>query len=538
MKTLDSIVGLGKRDVSTRVFYFALALTSVLAAIIRIPALSQDLKPYMFCDEEYFFYADVLRMLRNDSVSSGNFYSGPMNVYPIWIVARGVELFTPLSDEQLLLVARFILPLGLGALAVVPLALFLKYLSGSRFVGIIAATLYVLSSFLSGVSRYWYPDHYLFFFAALVVMFAAKISVVDKPQWTSVFLGVSAAMAFSVKYHSAILVLFVAAAFVARWKGFENSEYRTKQLSKSTLTFVASALTFILIFHLNTFFYVDLFFDQQSFNVENYGIGSSSITDGLLGYAFVLFVLTLGPLGLFLAATSTTILLKSRSFFVLISLLSPIVVLLWVFGSQAAFVSRNIIPVTPLFLAICSIGAAALIARLNFKPGPVSKLLVICLALLLGAQSSLAAYAFFKDLEPDSRELAELWIEENIPETLTIGTNESCFGSSAAEVAGRRVTSDPFMEEGLEYYVFDSYEVSSISGQFRGANASEALLLPKYLHFYYFRDKEIYKSPLGLITPEQLPRIDGYKLVQKFNKNGPEVWIWQKSPLISDSTQR
>ena len=529
-KSLTSIVSLGTRDVSTGVFYFGIVLATILAAITRIPAISKDRKPYMFCDEEYFFYADVLRMLRDDSVSSGNFYSGPMNVYPMWIVARGVEFLTPLSDDQLLLIARFILPLGLGALAVIPLALFLVYLSGSRFVGLIAATLYVLSSFLSGVSRYWYPDHYLFFFAALVAMFAAKISIVEKPQWTSVLLGISAAMAFSVKYHSAILIIFVVASFLFRRNIFGNSKYRTKQLVNAALTFVASSLAFTLIFHLNTFFYVDRFLSQQAFNVENYSDGASNPTEGLLGYAFVIFILTLGPLGLFLVATSTTMLLKQRSFLILFSLLAPIFVLIGVFGIQATFVSRNIIPVTPLFLAMCSIGAGALIARLKLTPRPAYRTLVICVALLAGAQSSLAAYAFLKDLEPDSRQLAEVWIQANISDTVTIGTNESCFGSSAAEVAGKTVTADPFMEKDLEYYVFDSYGESLISGQFRGTNASEALLQPKYLHFYYHRDKEIYKSLLGLIMPEQSTTVDEYELVQRFNNNGPEVWIWKKLP--------
>jgi hypothetical protein len=156
--------------------------------------------------------------------------------------------------------------------------------------------------------------------------------------------------------------------------------------------------------------------------------------------------------------------------------------------------------------------------------------LVILLVLLTGAQTSLAAYAFIKDLEPDSRTLAEVWIEDNIPNTVTIGTNESCFGSSAAEVAGKRVTADPFMEKSLEYYVFDSYGESSISGQFRGKNASEALLQPKYLHFYYFRDKEIYESLLGITASEEPQKIDDYKLVQIFKNNGPEVWILRKIP--------
>jgi hypothetical protein len=57
----------------------------------------------------------------------------------------------------------------------VSLALSINYLTGFRYVGLITAALYVLSGFLSAVSRYWYPDYGVFFFAALVAMFSALL---------------------------------------------------------------------------------------------------------------------------------------------------------------------------------------------------------------------------------------------------------------------------------------------------------------------------------------------------------------------------
>jgi hypothetical protein len=501
----------------------------LFSALTRLPAIWQDQSPYMFCDEELFFYADVLTMLRTDSFSSQNFYSGPMNVYPIWMVTRFIEFFVPLSDAQVLLVGRFILPFGLGALSVIPLALFIKHLTGLRYVGLIGVALYVLSSFLSAVSRYWYPDHFIFFFAAVVAMFSARLIIVDKPYLTSFLLGLSSAMVFSVKYHSAILGIMIVFAFVMRQKRLGWDGSRMRALVGTLLTFFSTAVAFTLLFHLNSILSFDQLLAQQAGNVANYSRGGADLGEGLAANGFLAFIVTLGPLGLVLALTTVSYLVSTRQLLLLAFLLAPIFALILILGLQGLFLSRNIIPITPLLLALFAKGAQITFQKFSERYSILAVSLRVVVILLTAVQIVLAAYAFAQDLRPDSRALAQGWIQRNVPVTGEIGTNESCFGQSPATVAGRKTVFDPQMEKGLDFYVFESYGPSAISMLFRGDNAGMALLEPKYLHYYHFGNREFYKSFPSAFQRQNVFTINGYEVVEKFQENGPEVWVWKKS---------
>jgi MFS family permease len=500
-----------------------------MSAATRLPALWQDQSPYMFCDEEWLFYPDVIRMLRTDSLSSSMFLSGPMNVYPVWIVTRFIEFFVPLSDSQVLLIGRFILPFGLGALSVIPLALFIKYLTGLRYVGLIGVALYVLSSFLSAVSRYWYPDHFIFFFAALVAMFSARLIIVDKPYLTSFLLGLSSSLVFSVKYHSAILGIMIVFAFVMRHKRLGLNIPRKREVVGSVLTFLSTSVGFTLLFHLNSILRFDQLLDQQRSNLENYSQPGAELIEGMAAYGFVAFVLTVGPLGFVLALAAAFYLIKTRQFLYFSFLVVPVFALIFILGSQGLFITRNIIPISPLLLALFAIGVQASFSRFSERHSVLGVSLRIAVSLLASAQIVLALYAFTQDLRPDSRTLAQGWIQQNVPRAATIGTNESCFGQSPAKAAGRETVSDPQMEKGLDFYVFDSYGGGVISSLFRDDQGGIALLEPKYLHYYHFNNRGIYKALPGLLQQQNVPSIDGYKVVEIFRENGPEVWVWKRS---------
>jgi hypothetical protein len=516
-------------DVSRPFFFWGVIVAAFFSAATRLPAIWQDQSPYMFCDEELFFYADVLRMLRTESLFSSVFYSGPMNVYPIWIVTRFIELFVPLSDTQVLLVGRLILPFGLGTLSVIPLALFIRNLTGLRYVGLIGLALYVFSSFLSAVSRYWYPDHFIFFFAALVAMYSARLVIVDRPYLTSFFLGVSSAMVFSVKYHSAVLGIMILFAFVMRHKRLGSDHQSTRESLRALLTFFSTAVGFTLLFHLNSIVHFDQLFGQQAANLANYNHAEADLVEGLAAHGFLAFVITAGPLGLVLALSAALHFIATRQLLLLGFLLSPVLALILVFGSQGLFVSRNIVPISPLLIATFAIGAQFTFHKFSEKYSGLAVLLRILVGLLASIQVVLAAYAFVQDLRPDSRTLAQSWIQRNVPVTAVIGTNESCFGQSPAMVAGSRTIFDPQMHQGLDFYVFESYGPSAISSLFRGDNAGMALLEPKYLHFYHFGNREFYKSLPSAIERQSVVTIDGYEIVEKFQENGPEVWVWKKS---------
>lgn len=488
-----------------------------------------DLPPYMFCDEEQLFYADVINMLRSESAASNMFRSGPMNVYPMLLIAWLTELLVPLTDLEVLFIGRVVLPFGLGALAVIPIALFLKYLTGLRYVGLIAAVLYVSSSFLTSISRYWYPDHYMFFFASLVAMLTARLFVVRRPWPTALLLGLAFSMMISVKYHSAALALMVILAFVQRYFEFSQSQQEKKATRHSFFIFSVSAVLFTLVIHANSLINFQSFVEQQLFNVNNYGQVVASPFMGAVAYAFVAFLFTAGPIGAIAIVLGVGGLVRSRRYWTLALLCVAPAALIVVLGFQGLFVSRNIVPATPLLIALASLGIMGVVTWISKPRSAAYRNLTVGLsAVIILGQLSLTFYSFVQDLRPDSRVIAQTWIEKNIPTHERVGTNQFCFGASAATIAGRETVIDSSMEEGLNYYVFDSYSPSTIVTNFRGESASIAFLEPKYLHFYFLDDKKLFSALPGLLfkKPDYIP--EGYSLVKKFEQNGPEVWILEK----------
>jgi hypothetical protein len=203
--------------------------------------------------------------------------------------------------------------------------------------------------------------------------------------------------------------------------------------------------------------------------------------------------------------------------------------LTFILGSQGLFISRNVIPIAPLLLALFAIGVQVTFSKFSERYSfmAISARVVVCL--LASAQLVLALYAFTQDLRPDSRNLAKVWIQQNVPITATIGTNESCFGQSPAKVAQRQTVSDPQMEKGFDFYVFDSYGGGVISSLFRDNEGGIALFEPKYLHYYHFNNREIYNALPSLLQQQIVPSIDGYEVIKIFRENGPEVWVWKRS---------
>jgi hypothetical protein len=500
----------------------------LLAAASRAPSIFQELPPYMFCDEEALFYADVVNMVRNDSPTSTMFRSGPMNVYPIWAVVSVVQIFIPLTDLQILLIGRIMMPFGLGSLAVIPLALFLKNLTGLRYVGLVAGALYVSSSSLTAISRIWYPDHYIFFFVSLVAMLSAQLILSKRPRSTALLLAFAFSMMISVKYHSGVLLVMVVFAYLQRYSNPANSKHDKTATVYSFLLFLLLTSVFTGTIHLNSLANWESFVEQQVFNVQNYGQVTPDPAGSAIAYTFVALLL-LGPLGIIGAVAGLAALVRRRSFWTLGLLGLTPVALIVVLGIPGLFVNRNIVPAAPLLIALAAIGVVSLAVKLRRLERQVFSCFASGLALLLVlGQLALAAFPIAQDLRPDSRLIAESWIRQNLPLGVPIGTNQFCVGYSPAVVAGREIIVDPRMEQALEIYVFDSLGPSAIDSNFRGPSGSAAFLEPKYLHFYFLDDKQIVLSLAGLFmnTPIYIP--EGYSLMEKFEHNGPEVWVLKK----------
>lgn len=519
-----------ERNRSRNIAYWVLVFgAAIVALLLRFPALWQDRPPYLFCDEG-IYYSDALQMLQNGSWTSLEFRSGPLNVYPIVILIRLLSPLIQFTDVQVLYIGRFALPILLGAAAVAPIAQFVRTITGRRFWALIAVGFYLSSQMLLAVSRYWYPDHYLVFFTAIFALITSKILIAKGRIWLlSILAGISFAAGISVKYTMAVLIAPLLIAYFAWIRRRMNESNRSVfKLALAPVSALITTLLVLLLFHANTISHIDLFFEAQAYNSKNYGGISENPLQGMQAYSLVLFALMLGIPGILGVIAGVFTLVRVRKFTTLIFLLSGPILLVAVLGAQNLFINRNVVLAAPFVIALASIGIGTLIKRASGLKPTGKYLLYSFITLAFVSQCVLTAKAVFEDLSQDPSISAESWVRENISENAVVGTNTSCSGPSPASIAGSTVRNDPNMDLGLEYYVFDSYWSSAIVNNFRGANAANAFLDQKLIHFYYIDDKNLFKYFFNIFdTPQdQVPA--GYELVKRFGTNGHEIWILKR----------
>ncbi len=517
----------------TLIYWILLGIGFALALGFRYLSIGQELPPFTFCDEE-MFYSDVLKMLESGSWSASEFRSGPINTYPVFFAAKILSISTTLTDTQVLLLGRFLLPILLGSLAIFPIAAAARRLLSSDKAGVIAAAVFVSSQMLLGLNRIWYPDHYIVFFSAVVLYFSIRLFRGNGSWISAMLLGIAFALAIGVKYTALILVLPILIAFISYFN-LMRQKYLRHAFRRSfviVLIGLASAVVATLLIHLNTLSNFAAFIDAQKFNSNNYaGVDSNANPfEGMVAYSFVAFLLMLGLPGIIGIIAGLAHLIAQRRVLILTFLLSVPLGVIFVMGAQQLFINRNVMLAAPYLIMLTTIGIFELIRRLL---GMSAYLKFAGLSLIAAAfltQFAITTASALKDLNPESQVEAVSWISSNIPEDAVIGVNDQCSGFSSAHEAGRKTALDPDMVEKLEYYVFNSYWDGAIESNFRGFAGARYFLDQKYIHFSYYNDKSIGSYLPGLIASQHLRIPSGYDLLKRFDSNGPEIWILKRQP--------
>lgn len=514
---------------SVPLYWGLLTLAFFIALTTRLFSLHQEIPPITFCDED-IFYQDVLKMFHAQSWGSTEFRSGPFNSYPILILAKALSIFVPLSDVQILLLGRLVFPILLGSIAIFPIAEAATILFSNRRIGLIAGFGYLSSEMLLALSRYWYPDYYIVFFSAMVLYFCVIILRGRFTFLVSIFLGLTLSIAFCVKLTALVLVIPVGIALFVFIKNCHEQGvgdlFRTL-ISKIVVLFLTLISTFFIM-NINTMRNIESYKEAQEFNATNYGGVSDKPFEGILAYSFVAFVLMFGIPGIIGLIAGISSLITKKQFSTFALLFSVPVFVIVILGSQKLFINRNVLITAPFLLLLISFGVLQLFKHFN-KMRLFRKLFFTTLSLAaLSIQFIFVFDSVMKDLKPDSRFVAAEWIGANISENETLGINDVCSGASAAYLAGRNSVLDPWMDEGLNYYVINSYWDSEINQNFRGVNAAHYLLEQKYIHFSYFNDKGLGTYILNIfdIHKPQIP--SGFSLMKIIDSNGPQIWILKK----------
>lgn len=523
VKVRSGLVGVLDKS-SNRSFYVGLLSIALFAIALRLPMISSETGDFLFCDEG-MFYNDVLRMLREETLTSTELRSGPVNTYPVLFLAQALDPFFDLTRYEVLLLGRLIFPVFLGGLAVIPAGLLGWQLSSSRLVGLIAAILMALGPGTLATSQIWYPDHYLAFFSGLTGIIMMPLVWGQRRYLFSTLLGVAFALAVATKYTAVFLLIPVLLSFLALFQHL-RTKLGTKGAAdfgiKSFLLFAGVFVATSAVLHLNVILTWPEFLEAQAVNASNYDGVSTAPLVGIAGYLFLGFLLLFGPIGALGVIAGTLNLAVSRQWLLLGVLVSAPLSAAIVMGLSNLFVPRNIAQFAPFIAVLIAVGLSSL-RQMRFK-----KVFLAGALVLLPIQISLIAFPFWQNALPDSRNLATEWVRANVPEEALVGTNEFCSGPSPAEAAGRRVEIDPGMRKRLEYYVFDSYWESEISVNFRGSQGSDALLNQKYLHFYFMDDPKVWLALQGLFVDQDPFVPEGYTLEKDFSGSGPSVWVLRK----------
>jgi len=497
----------------------------LLLALIRLPIMMQELPPFQFCDESMFF-GEVQRLYFANEWVTHEFRSGGFNIYPVLILTKILGYIYDLSSVDILLIGRYFYLVFLALLSGYG---FYKVGSivGGNILGVICIALYIISPYVYSISRYWYPDHYI---AAAVVWtnyYAIKYykEYLDERK-TLLSCGALFGVCLSIKY-TAILLLFPIGFYVVG-KIFKFREFKSscKILGRELAYFAVAAAFVWLVFNFSIFYDFHGFLRGFIFNVNNYGPRSYDRLDGIIFYLVTIFVLPLGCLGVILYAVGLKKFPADNYFVPLVSCIS-VLIYVTVMGTVNIVVNRNSAIIIPFVFPVIAAGLKSMLSDCwdnNLGIRYLSRIIGIVAILI---NTALVSFCFIEDLNVDSRILARDWILNNIPNNSIVGVNEFCSGESPAPSNAYRIIYDPQFDKKLNYYVINSYWSSKLDFYSRNKGLIQQWD-QKYLHFYNFNDRSVYKYDTNSRGGSSSLVVNDYELIRSFNSNGPDIFIYKR----------
>lgn len=314
------------------------------------------------------------------------------------------------------LLGRFVsLLFGVGAVALV--YLIGRRLTGSWVVGMLGALLLAISPGAVQHSRYITPDMTQLFFV-LLAFWGATLVFQRGARWDYVLAGVGVGLAASGKYNGALIgVALVGAHFLRHgWRGVRDPRL-----------YMALALAPVAFFATTPYalFDTETFFAHMRAEAQHYATGHIGMDGDTLRWYLDYLWVTGGPVSLLALAEVGRGLYKRIK---PVMLLSIFPVLYFVFiNSFAVRNDRTALPLIP-FLYLLAASLLVEMARVVVRGGlqPRARMALV-LAVAIPAALSVAypvvgtigtTNSFLERIE--SREIARVWIEENIPPGSTV----------------------------------------------------------------------------------------------------------------------
>lgn len=500
-----------------------LLILLVINLIVRLPSLFNSLDPYIFCDEQLYWY-EVKRMLSQKTIVINFFKAGPVNFYPIIILLLPLEILVNTFNKSLystivIVFARFLFNFVISSISIIYLLRISKLinLTKGKESHFILGLLYVLNPYLIAQTRIWYGDSYLHFFTILLTYNILKIYYGKLDLYGASYLAIILAFGASVKYNFIFLITSIFILYLVKLK--EQNDFFIKELM------VGIILLLFLIFILNfsAVLNFDKFLNDFLWNIENY---EEPTTENyllkFLYYFLFLFSVPVTFFGFLFVLFSLFNLIKLKKYFLITLFYFLPLTYISFFAFFDVFLNRNINLFIPFILICLNLGIDNFIYS---KKRAVRNLLKLNLFALLVIYTLSTSVTIMDDLDTDSRIEARNWISER-PEFYNkeVGINTTCNGSNVAKNISILIE-DRDAKQNLEYYIIDDYGMSG----FISSNDRRNILFimnHKNDHYYYFKNLNFFTYRLS--DDRNLIENKNYSLIKQFSGNGPNIYIFKK----------
>lgn len=419
--------------------------------LIRLPGIYKSLPPNQFSDEvlitQYGYDTNYRALLRD----TYHLTSGGMNFYLPAGIALVIEklIGQPLDYYEYTFWARVFCVVFMNSLGVLFILMALARLKVSDSIFLLSGLVLTLSPFAQGVSRFMYPDHYVFFFPCLLFYLMtffteqAQFST-SKKFWAQVFfVGFVVGAAASVKYHAGLLILCPIIFF------FQIYRKQMKQFAKIfSLLALGSMIAFIFFNGLELPYQWVRLKAGLEFNHHHYTAGHPGLEsdNSLIFYLKMLLGMSFGVLGAGLFFLGLLNLkkwpLQLKSFF-----LGAIPILL-ILGSYRVALHRNLMVVLPAFLLVMAWGLNYLSQFSLFKKS--STYLALLVFVVSIEPMVRIGVSLDNDYKRSSKNVAREWILENHQASEGWGQSPFLIGNPTPE--SWKVETIDFMNPHLKCY--------------------------------------------------------------------------------------
>jgi hypothetical protein len=500
-------------------------LCSILNFFIHLPSIGKELMPYQFCDESIFSF-QVHGMLNNGSNVTNEFRAGGYNIYPVLALLRIFTFVNPVSLDfnSVLLAGRVLMVQVPNILICFVIYILVRELNLSSRFGLVGNALVLLSPLIFGISRLWYPDHYIFFYSSLLVLYIVRI--LDNTSNKSDYFAAGCVMGIiiSIKYTGLLLLpilIFLVLSGYLRDSSGTDRKLRRKLWGRLNLVFFSSLVIVLILFNFSLIFEFQKFVQDFNFNLANYSKSPGIRYSGFFFYLYQIFVVSWFPTVVIFWCIGAVELFRRSGYYFFTFVAIPILIVFYL-GMAGTVINRNITFILPFFFVGIILGIQKAIA-LKGAIGKFSFTVLLAAMFLNGIIT--VGVALSQDLKEDSRTVAESWIAQELPVDAFIGTNEFCSGPSPARDISKNIYIDEIMKKDYEYYIFNSYYPSVLFPYYQSKNILQTTS-QEYTHFYHFNDANVLKWN----THDKLSKFvpSGYKILKRFAFDGPEIVILKR----------